>query len=468
MSVLLYRTRADIIDEMVTQLQDAIPDVYVGEDGVLYIMFAIESGQFENAFMANQYVLQDMFIQSASLTALRLHGDQYNLSMKEGTYSYGVLRLEGAGGTYIGVDTQVAYDSGTGLEPTYFTVNVDGTIPNPGDPDVPVAANGAAGGLTGTYEYLLTFLTTEGETLPSDPSNAVTPSAQQVNLTNLTIGGPGTTARRIYRDKGGAGTYRLVAQISNAGTTYTDNISDATVAAGSLVPVADTAHRISLDGQSVETGVGTNVAANSITTLVDVPAEVTGVTNPAAFTGGSDPEDIEEFRSRLLAYLRNAQTGSPSDLKTWAEGIAGVETATVFPNDNLGVATPGHVTVRITGEAGAVPTQAVLDAVYADLYDRDLANLVIHVASFNPVTTNVTVDVTVGSGFVIGDVTPSVQKAVTDYINSLNVGETFYLSGVIAVVKPLTGISDVVVTSPATNLTTATTDKRIAGTISVV
>jgi len=39
---------------------------------------------------------------------------------------------------------------------------------------------------------------------------------------------------------------------------------------------------------------------------------------------------------------------------------------------------------------------------------------------------------------------------------------------VIAVVKPLTGISDVFVTSPATNLTTATTDKRIAGTISVV
>lgn len=468
MSVLMYRTRQDILDEMMTQLQGAIPDVYVGDDGILFIMFAIEAGQFENAFMANQFVLQDMFIQTASYTALLQHGEQYAIPLKDGTYSIGTLRFEGAGGTYLGIDTVVGYDSGTGLDMVYFTLLQDGTIPDPGEPDAPVAAQGAAGGLNGTYEYLMTYLTTEGETLPSPISNAVTPSAQQVNLTNLRVGGSGTTGRRIYRDKGGVGTYRMVAQISNVGTTYADNIADATVAANTLAPTVDTAHRVSIPGISVGPGVNGNVAIGVVTSLTDVPSEVSAVINTTAFTGGSDPEDIESYRDRLLKNLRNAQTGSPADMKNWAEGIAGVETATIFANDNFGVVTPGHVTVRVTGENGAVPTQAILDAVYADLYARDLANIVIHVASFNPVVTNVTVDVTVSSGYVLGDITPSVQTAVSNYVNSLQVGETLYLSGIIAAVKPLVGIADVVVTTPAANQTTAATDKRVAGTITVV
>lgn len=468
MSVSLYRTRADILNDMLSQLQGYIPDVFIGEDGVLFIIFSINAGQFENVFMANQMLLQDMFIQTASTSALRLHGEQFGLFMHEGTRSTGQLTFEGAGGTYIPISTEAAYDPGSGLEDVLFVVNIDGTIPDPGDPDAPDVIIGAAGVLNDTYEYIVTFLTATGETLPSPPSESITPSSQQVTLQNIPVGGPGVTAKRIYRDKAGAGVYRMVAEITNATTTYTDNIADGTVAANSLAPSVDTAHRITLDAEAREPGIQGNTIIGSVTTITDAPGEVTAVTNPVAFVGGTDPEDSENFRYRLLQHVRNAQTGSPDDLKSWAEDIPGVETASVFPNDNLGVATPGHVTVRITASGGAVPTTAVLDAVYTDLASRDLANITLHVASFNPVVTNVTVDITVEPGFAVGDISPSVQQAVADYINGLEVGETLYVSGIIAAVKPLPGVLDVVVTVPSSNQTTAATDKRVPGTITVI
>jgi uncharacterized phage protein gp47/JayE len=206
--------------------------------------------------------------------------------------------------------------------------------------------------LNGLYEYVVTFVTASGETVASAESNAVSPVSQQVNLTAIPVGGPGTTARRIYRSLNGSGVYRRITEIANnTATTFTDNVTDAVMNAGSLVPTVDTAHSITVPAQSQVTGVEGNVAAGSITELTNAPATLTSVVNTAAFTGGSDPEDTEDFRSRVLNAIQNAQTGSVADLKAWSENISGVGTATVFPN----VPAPGQVTVRITAENGGIP-----------------------------------------------------------------------------------------------------------------
>jgi uncharacterized phage protein gp47/JayE len=96
-----------------------------------------------------------------------------------------------------------------------------------------------------------------------------------------------------------------------------------------------------------------------------------------------------------------------------------------------------------------------------------MANITIHVASFTEVATNVSVDVTLEEGFTLGEVTASVQLAIAEYINELDVGETLMLAGITAAVFNLPGISDVVVTSPIANQITAATSKRTAGTITV-
>lgn len=462
--VSFYRRREDVVAQMLADLVAAIPDAHVGEDGNWNIMFSIEAGQMENLFLAHQLLLEDQFVQTASYTALLRHGEQYQLAPKGGTPATGTLQFEGAGGTYIPIGAEAAYDPGGGLDPVYFTTTVDGTIPNPATPTAPTAAVGAAGGLTGLYEYVVVFRdpVTGGVTLPSAISNPASPSSQQVNLTAI----PTTTGyyRDIYRRKNGTGDFRFVASLSNdTTTTYTDNISDATVAAAALAPTVDTSHRITLAAAATDPGTSGNVIIGSITVLSEAPAGLIGVTNTVNFVGGSEPEDTEDFRTRLLEWIRNPGTGSPDDLKAIAETVTGVETATVFPNDPV----PGTATIRISGPGGTIPSAAVQSAVFDAITANGYATVTYVVSTFTAVPTTVTVDVTTSGTYTLADVTPSVQTAITNYINGLGVGETLYISGIIAAVKPLAGILDVTVTTPATNQTTAAASKRTAGTITV-
>jgi hypothetical protein len=114
-----------------------------------------------------------------------------------------------------------------------------------------------------------------------------------------------------------------------------------------------------------------------------------------------------------------------------------------------------------------VPNAETIQAVYNTLISKDIANITIHVATFTSVVTNVAVTITLDTNYVLADVVPSVQLAVADYINNLQVGETFRVNGVISAIMPLAGTADAVVTSPATNQATGATSKRIAGTVTV-
>lgn len=461
----LYRTRDQIVADMLADLLAAVPDAHTGEDGVLSIVFQIEAGQLENLYLAHQLLLEDMFIQTASYDALLLHGAQFGLQPDIGSVATGTLSFEGEGGTFVPTGSEAGYDPGGGLDVVYFITTEDGTIPNPGSPSAPTAAiNATAGNLSGTYEYAVTFVTADGETLMSPVSNAISPSAQQANLTAIPIGGPGVTARNIYRDRNGAGNWRLVGTLSNnTATTFTDNVSNATHDSNPAAPTDDTAHRVTVAAQAEDTGTDGNVAVGAVTEVTQAPSDVIGVTNLDAFTGGTEPEDTEDFRARLLAFAQNPFTGSVDDLKFWAEQVDGVETATVFPN------TPGagQVTVRIAGPDGVVPTSDVISATLDSLNTLDLANVTITVTTFTSVATNVTVQVVLDSSYTLSDVIQSVTDAIANYINDIDVGGTLYRSGIIDAVFGLPGILDVIVSVPATNLTTASTSKFTPGTITV-
>lgn len=461
----LYRTKDEIIADMIAALVDAIPDAYTGEDGVLSIIFTIESGQLENLYLANQLLLEDMFIQTASYDALLLHGAQYGLQPGVGTQATGTLTFEGADGTYIPIGTEVGYDPGSGLDVVYFLTTTDGTIPSPGNPSAPTAAiNATAGNLSGTYEWAVTFVTAAGETLMSPISNPLTISAQQANLTAIPIGGTGVIARNIYRDRNGAGNWRLVGTLNNnTGTTFTDNVSNATHDSNQQAPSVDTAHRVTVNGQAEDPGTEGNVGIGAISELSSAPTDIVGVTNLTAFTGGTEPEDTEDFRGKLLAFVQNPYTGSPDDLVAWAEAVDGVETATVFEN----TPSAGSVTVRIAGPDGVVPDSTVISNVQDALDSQDIANITIIVTTFTAVSTNVTVQIVLDPDYTLSDVSQSVTDAIASYINGLDVGGTLYLSGIVDAVFGLPGILDVTVTTPATNQTTASTSKRIPGTITV-
>jgi hypothetical protein len=354
-----FRRRADILLEMMGDLTGAIPDAYIGSDGLLYIVFSIEAGQLETLYLSNQLLLEDMFVTTASFNGLIRHGQQYRMSPSLGTRSDGTLQFSGDGGTYVPVGSEAAFDPGSGLPLIRFRTTIDGTIYNPGVPVAPgTGVNAAAGNPNGFYEYVYTFVTASGETLPSPISPPVVPANQQVDVTGIALGGSGTIARRVYRRKDGAGVFRRVFEIpDNTSVALLDNASDATMNAGAAAPVVDTAHAIALAAQSVDPGVETNVVTSLVTLPTNVPSGITDVTNPTPFTGGTDPEDTESFRAKLLQRIRNPGTGSADDLKFAAENVPGVESATIFEN----VPQAGHVTVLISGVGGTIADQATID-----------------------------------------------------------------------------------------------------------
>lgn len=101
-----------------------------------------------------------------------------------------------------------------------------------------VAAAGAAGTLTGTYTWKITFVDSIGEESDaSSDSNAVALSGNQGTLTAIQVGDSRTTARNIYRKGGLLTAHYLVGTIQdNVSTTYADNQTDiAALAQGTIL-----------------------------------------------------------------------------------------------------------------------------------------------------------------------------------------------------------------------------------------
>jgi hypothetical protein len=325
-----------------------------------------------------------------------------------------------------------------------------------------------AGGaiVSGTYIYAITFLTDLGETVIGTPSNGVTLTASHsINLTAIPTGGPGTVGRKIYRSHDGGTSYALVDDIpDNTTTTYNDNIATPTTPP----PDASTAEIVELESQAEEPGVVYNVGIGTVNVMVNTPDGISGVINTTAFTGGTDEEDMETYRAGLLEFIRAPRTGSATDLKVWAEEIDGVDSATVFENDNLGTPTNGHSTVRIAGPNGSIPSSDTQTAVLNSLNEKDIANMTIHVATFSPLAVNVTVALTLASGYTLAGVEPSVNQAIQDYINSVGVGGTVYTAGIYDAVFGLAGVNTLTVSAPTAPGTTASaTQKPVPGTITI-
>jgi len=100
--------------------------------------------------------------------------------------------------------------------------------------------NPAAGLLNGAVSYVVTFVTSRGETEGGFVSNTVSPANEQVDLTDIpTWWGRTVTSRRVYRTAGGGLQHKLVTTIAdNLTTSFTDNVADGALGVDVPLPVA--------------------------------------------------------------------------------------------------------------------------------------------------------------------------------------------------------------------------------------
>lgn len=93
-----------------------------------------------------------------------------------------------------------------------------------------VAATGAVGLLTGTYNYRITFTSADGiNSQPSEPTT-IAVNTKKVDLSSIPTASSteNTQGRKVWRTAAGGTTYYLITTLAdNTTTTYTDNTADA-------------------------------------------------------------------------------------------------------------------------------------------------------------------------------------------------------------------------------------------------
>lgn len=215
---------------------------------------------------------------------------------------------------------------------------------------------------------------------------------------------------------------------------------------------------------AVDAGAAGNLVAGTPLSLVSPIAGVqsTATVASGALTGGADVEDDEALRARVIARIQQPpQGGCAYDYVAWALQVEGVTRAWVYPQE-LGL---GTVTVRFVRDDDA---SLIPDA-------GEVATVQAHIDALRPVTAQVTVvaPVTVPLDLAITGLTPdtaavraAIEAEIIDLLRREAVpGGTILLSHLREAISIAAGEADHALTIPAANVTHATGEMAVPGTI---
>jgi uncharacterized phage protein gp47/JayE len=228
-----------------------------------------------------------------------------------------------------------------------------------------------------------------------------TPSAGKVKFT----GQPGTVIN--------AGT-----RVSTQSSTNSSAIIFETTESG----VINEQGEVTVIAVCTETGTIGNVPTGVIVLMAEPVEGVTSVTNPEPFTGGTNIEDDDVFRERILDTWRlPATSGNKTHYRLWAREVPGVGDAKVFPLWNG----PGTVKVVIVDGNKRAANSELLDAVTTHIEEMRPIGADVTVASATEKQINITANVSLASGYTIAQVQQLYEEAVTNFLKEIVLVETY-------------------------------------------
>jgi len=184
-----------------------------------------------------------------------------------------------------------------------------------------------------------------------------------------------------------------------------------------------------LSGNATATisGRDSNVKANTITRVIDVPAfdATFTVANAATGGGGNDEETDEELRTRARQFFATLRRGTLAALEFGARLIPSVRVAKAL--EDLANAL---VTVRVTDSDGNSTAQMITD-VQAELENWRCAGSIVSVLGGSQLLVDMTISLTVRAGFDVAAQAALLATAVENRVLKLLVGETLFLDSLI-------------------------------------
>lgn len=127
--------------------------------------------------------------------------------------------------------------------------------------------------------------------------------------------------------------------------------------------------RVLVKVQCTEPGINGNVAKDTIKVLTKEINGVKSITNEEEFRNGTEIEDEEKYRERVLeAYRNEPLSGAPRDYKRWAKEVPGVGNVYVIPEWDG----PGTVKVLVLDSNGNPASEDLLIAVRKHIIDKEI------------------------------------------------------------------------------------------------
>lgn len=191
---------------------------------------------------------------------------------------------------------------------------------------------------------------------------------------------------------------------------------------GSVLKAGETS--VTVAAQSENGGAMQNTGAETVKIMVTPPPGITAVINDDAFVGGMDAETDEELRERLMDSYKNVSNGTNSAFyKNFVLKYDGVYSASVAAKER-GV---GTVDIYVAAKGGA-PSDELIEKIQAELSDARELNVDVQVNKAQLTEVAVGVQITTKPGYDYNDVKARCETSITEYFNTLKIGEPFLIA----------------------------------------
>lgn len=188
---------------------------------------------------------------------------------------------------------------------------------------------------------------------------------------------------------------------------------------GYLIP-AGTASGV-VPVEAVTIGAGGNVAANTITLIVGSVPGVDSVNNTSAFTNGVAAESDAAVKARFQVWQENLAQGTIGAVGAAVASVAADLTYTIASNQTAsGTYTPGTFVVTIDDGSGATPSGTVSTVATAVNLVRPVGSTAV-VQAASKLAANISLTLTVASGYSTSAAQSAVNSALSAYVGSLAV-----------------------------------------------
>lgn len=218
-----------------------------------------------------------------------------------------------------------------------------------------------------------------------------------------------------------------------------------------------------------------NVGTGLITVIKGTIPGITSVTNPAAIINGRDKETETERRSRFIEYIASLRRGTSEAIEAGAktatildvdgaviEKVVSAQVDEEYSEDNGDIACYIFNGTGGTSDELVARTQEIVNG-YVDTGGTKIggykaAGIICTVIKATETAPSVAIAVVAMPNVDKVALKALVEAVIAAYLDTLDIGQKCLRSEIIQRVKAVTGVYDCTLTTPATNLTAATSE----------